>query len=238
MQALPWKPVILGIALFSASSATIFAQSISDRHRAVCTSSNCRAVRAFIKTHYCGKSPFGNGPSDSCEILLPKNPTLGTRATASFNCKWNDAAGKPLCNQTGSISEEIRAGLLKEMHQESLPQRDDHEVFFSVLTSAPTGWLLLEANYEHVKGDELMLCQVLAVVDPDKQLHLLRKVPYQKTDADVPKVTTWSTVDIVNVNGQQEFILEGDAYEDHWFEAIEMHNGNSITVFSGLGYTL
>jgi hypothetical protein len=188
--------------------------------------------------HYCGQSPFGNGPADGCEILPPKKPTLGTSVIANFNCIWSDAEGKPLCSQTGSVPAEIRAELLKEMHQDGLPQRADQEVFFSVLISVRTGWFLLEADYEQIKDDELALCQLLAVVDPEKQLHVLRKVPFQKTDVDLKSVTTWSTLDIVDVHGQQEFILEGDAYEDHWFEAIEMQNGKPITIFSGLGYTL
>lgn len=237
MQAFQCK-LISGIVLFSISSAAIYSQSISDQHRAACTNSNCRAVRAFIKMHYCGESPFGNGPADGCKILPPKKPALGTSVIADFNCNGSNAVGKPLCSQTGSVSADIRAESLKEMHQNGLPQRADQEVFFSVLNSTSTGWLLLEAYYEYVNGDNLTLCQILAVVDPEKQLHVLRKVPYQKTDVDGKTITTWSTVDIVDVHGQQEFILEGDAYEDHWFEAIEMHNGKPVTVYSGLGYYL
>jgi hypothetical protein len=40
------------------------------------------------------------------------------------------------------------------------------------------------------------------------------------------------------VNGQLEFILEGDAYENHWLEADGMKDGALKTIFSGLGYYL
>ena len=69
---------------------------------------------------------------------------------------------------------------------------------------------------------------------------MLRKVPYQKTDADVPQVTTWFPVDIAYVDGdgQAEIVLEGDAYEDHWFEVFDMQDGSFKTIFSGLDYYL
>jgi hypothetical protein len=40
------------------------------------------------------------------------------------------------------------------------------------------------------------------------------------------------------VNGQSEFILEGDAYENHWLEVVGMKDGVFKTTFSGLGYYL
>jgi len=58
--------------------------------------------------------------------------------------------------------------------------------------------------------------------------------------ADKNKVTTWSPLDLADVNadGQIEVILEGDAYEDHWIEVVGMRGGSFRTIYSGLGYYL
>ena len=67
-----------------------------------------------------------------------------------------------------------------------------------------------------------------------------RKLPLKKTDINVPDVTDWTLLDIADTrgNGQLDVILEGDAYEDHWFEVISVQNGSAKTIFSGLGYSL
>jgi hypothetical protein len=33
-------------------------------------------------------------------------------------------------------------------------------------------------------------------------------------------------------------LLQGDAYEDHWLEAVSLGHDSAITIFSGLGYWL
>jgi hypothetical protein len=124
------------------------------------------------------------------------------------------------------------------MRQAGLPVRADKEVFFTVLESKSTGWSLMEAYYGQVEGENLTTCQVITASKQDGQVHLLRKVPFQKTDADGKTVTTWTALDIAEVNGQQEFILEGDAYENHWLEVVGMQDGAFKTIFSGLGYYL
>ena len=35
-----------------------------------------------------------------------------------------------------------------------------------------------------------------------------------------------------------EVVLEGDAYENHWFEVVRIHDGSFKTIFTGLGYYL
>jgi len=42
----------------------------------------------------------------------------------------------------------------------------------------------------------------------------------------------------VDGDGHMELILEGDAYEDHWFEVVSVKDGSFKTIFSGLGYYL
>ena len=94
------------------------------------------------------------------------------------------------------------------------------------------------ANYEHAKGDDLWLCEIVAIFEANHSLHVLKKVVYQKTDFDVPTVMTWFPVDIFNVGGNEVFLFLGDAYEKHWFEAVEAKNGDCETAFTGLGYYL
>jgi hypothetical protein len=101
-------------------------------------------------------------------------------------------------------------------------------------------WSLVEAYYDHIEGSDVTVCQVIAVFGQNSQMSVLRKVPFQKTDADKNTVTTWSPLDLADVNsdGQIEVILEGDAYEDHWIEVVGMKDGSFRTIFSGLGFYL
>jgi len=126
------------------------------------------------------------------------------------------------------------------MLQAGLPVKAEKDVNFIIWEAASSGWSLVWANYEHVNGDDLTLCQVIVVIRSSGQPSILRKVPFQKTDADVPLVTTWFPVDIADVDGdgQKEIILEGEAYENHWLEVVGMQDGSSKTIFSGLGYYL
>lgn len=86
----------------------------------------------------------------------------------------------------------------------------------------------------------MTLTQVIAIVGKNSHVSVLRKAPFQKTDADKNTVTTWSLLDLADVNGdgQIELILEGDAYEDHWIEVVGTKDASFRTIFSGLGYYL
>jgi hypothetical protein len=59
-------------------------QPEEDAHRPPCNSAQCRKVKSFVKTHYCG-APQGNGPDDSCEIRQPKK-RLNIKMTANYDC--------------------------------------------------------------------------------------------------------------------------------------------------------
>ncbi len=126
------------------------------------------------------------------------------------------------------------------MKRLGLPQREERFLNFSIWESNQPGWFVAEAFYRSIGHDKLTLCQVIAIIDRDSSVHVLRKVPFQNTDVDVPTVTTWSLLDIADVNGdgRNEVVLEGDAYEDHWIEVVSMEGGILKTIFSGLGYSL
>ncbi len=109
-----------------------------------------------------------------------------------------------------------------------------------VLRSA-SGLSVMEGAYDHLNGLELRFCEVIVLADANGGVHVLRKVRLRKAEnVDVVDFTTWSPVDIADTDGdgQLEVILDGDAYEDHWFEVVNLQNSAFKTIFSGLGYYL
>jgi hypothetical protein len=209
-----------------------------DPHRPACASARCRKIKSYLKAHYCGESPYGNGPDDGCEIRSPKKLGTGIKVAADFDCKWIEGVRK--CQQRGQPSSEVRSILMGELRRLGLPAKENGPVYFTVWESTVAGWSLAAADYDHSVGDDLMLCQVIVIIDQSSNVRLLRNVRFQKTDVDKPTVTTWSPIDLADVDGDghMEVILEGDAYEDHWFEVDSVQDGASHTIFSGLGYYL
>jgi hypothetical protein len=197
-------------------------------------------IKSFLKAHYCGESPAGNGPDDGCEITRPKNPRSGVKVLADFSCEWDEKEGKSICHQHGQPPSGIRTILVHEMRRLGLPIQAENEIRFTVLKANSFESILAGANYDHAAGQDLKLCSVIAVIDQQSNVHVLRKVPFQKTDADVPAVTSWSVLDLAQVDGdgQVDVILQGDAYEDHWLEVVSVKDGSWKTIFSGLGYYL
>jgi hypothetical protein len=210
-----------------------------DPHRPLCTAPRCEKIKTFLKSHYCGESPFGNGPDDGCDIRVDKKPVANTKIAVDYSCTWSDAEGKSKCEQNGQISTEDRATLLREMHRVGLPQQEEKDVQFKVMKST-SGWSLMTASFDHAEGSDLTLCQVVLVVDQGGKVQVLRKLPIHKTDADVPDATMWSPIDIADVDGDGslEVVLQGDAYENHWFEVVSLREKSFKTIFSGLGYYL
>jgi hypothetical protein len=209
-----------------------------DPHRPSCQSAYCRKIESFLKTHYCGESPFGNGPDNGCEIKRPKTPRTDVKVLADFECKWVEGFSK--CKQHAQPSAETRALLISEMRKLGLPVGNDKQVYFTVWNSTSADWSLAEAYYQESAGTDLTICQLIAIVEDGSRVRVLRKVPFQKTDTDKPAVTTWSPVDLADVDGtgQLDVILEADAYEDHWLEVDSVKDGSPHTIFSGLGYYL
>jgi len=225
------------VSFLAAVGAQANGQDDKDPHRPACTSARCRKIKAFVKAHYCG-APQGNGPDDSCEIRPPKKPGAHVKVAAGFDCSWIEGARH--CQQHGQPSPRVRSILIDELRGLGLPAKAAGQIYFTEWTSASSGWSLAAAHYDRLTGYDLTLCEVILVIDQDSQAHVLRKVSFQKADAEKNTVTTWSPIDLADVDGDGhiEVILEGDAYEDHWLEVDSVQDGSSRTIFSGLGYYL
>ncbi len=236
----PNKVVVAAfLAFISTTSVCGSGEVEKDLHRPPCRSARCRKIQAFIKTHYCGTSPFGNGPDNGCDTSRSDVGREANVATA-YRCKRDDASGKAQCRQRGAPPSDIREALIREMRRAGLPAEADKHVFFTVLEAQTSAVSLAAGNYSRVSGTDLTLCQVILVIRQNETPRVIKKVRFQKTDADVPRVTTWSLVDIADVEGiyEPEFVLEADAYENHWFEVISLEGGTAKRIFSGLGYYL
>jgi hypothetical protein len=232
-----FRPILAIILLagisYSASQTTDTKDK--DPHRPSCTSKRCKQIKLFLKQHYCGE-PVGNGPDDSCDTREVKKPVQTTKITADYECNLNETDGSSKCAQKSEPSSEARALLLREMRRIGLPVGGEKEVHYVVMEST-SGWVLTMANYEHVTGDNVDVCQII-LARKDEDVHVLRALPFQRADADVPEVTRWTPVDIADADGdgRMEVILEADAYENHWFEVVSLQDFR--TIFSGLGYYL
>jgi len=69
------------------------------------------------------------------------------------------------------------------------------------LGSDRAGWSLARAYYSHRIGSDIELCEVVAVVDQNAPVTVLRKLPLKKTDVDVPGVTEWTPLDLADTRG-------------------------------------
>jgi hypothetical protein len=215
-------------------------QRQNDPHRSACTSASCKKIESFVKAHFCGPSPAGNGPENGCDTRYSKQLLTGVNVLAAFDCETSVTDGRPKCRQRSEPSPTIRSILVREMRRLGLPAKAEKDIYFTVWQPASAKWFLAAADYGETYGRQLALCQVILVVDPTGRIQTLRKVQFQKTNADKPTVTTWFPMGIANVDGdgELEIILEGDAYEDHWLEVDKIQRGSFRKVFSGLGYYL
>jgi hypothetical protein len=235
-------PSFLIVALMSlfVTGGQVKALVEKDPHRPACKNAHCRKIKSFVKAHYCGASPFANGPDDGCEIKAPQKPQADVEVIAAYKCEWNKSKQAPQCEQQGQPSAVVRGILIRELQRLGLPANEKGQTFITVWKSTLSGWSLAEADYSRSVGPDIELCQVIVIIDQSLHVIVLRKVPFQKTDADVPRVTQWSPIDIAHVegDGREDIVLEGDAYENHWFEVVSVYDGSAQTVFSGLGFYL
>lgn len=215
-------------------------QREKDPHRPACTSAPCQKAESFVKAHFCGASPFGKGPQNGCDTRYAKQLLIGVNVLAAFDCEWSVADGRPKCRQRSQPSPAIRSLLLGEMRQLGLPAKAEKDIYFTVWQPTSAKWFLAAADYGQASGSDLALCQVIVVVGPGGRVQALRRVQFQKTNADKSTVTTWFPMGIADVDGdgQMEIILEGDAHQDHWLEVDKMQGGSFRKIFSGLGYYL
>jgi hypothetical protein len=221
-------------------AAQAFAQTQADPHRPACSSAACKRIQSYLKAHYCGESPYGNGPDNGCEIRRPRKPQIGVEAIAEYKCAWSDASRSERCSQHGLPPSNVRNLLVDAMRSRGLPLAANGHIYFLVWKSARSGWMLANAHYSRMIGSELHLCDVLALIDPKSRMTVLHSVRFQRTDVDKPTFTQWSPLDLADVagDGSEQIVLEADAYENHWFEVISIRNGAPKTIFSGLGYYL
>ncbi|HEY2031151.1 MAG TPA: hypothetical protein VGH20_18295 [Myxococcales bacterium] len=191
-------------------------------------------MKAFVKKHYCGTSPFGDGPEESCDLPAQSKPVGKIAVQADWRCDWN---GKRVCVQKGRPPAKVRTLALRELHRLGLPPDWSGSIYFTVWNAS--GWRLIEAYASRIDGDEESLCQVILLARPGGDV-VLREVPFAAVDVDGRDRTTWSPVDVIDIDGDgaPEVVLEGDAYEDHWLEVIQLRHGKAQTIFSGLGYGL
>ena len=229
--------VVMLLCIFTPQSK---GQRGNDPHRPACANAPCQKIESFLKANFCGASPFGNGPRNSCDTRAAKQLITGVNVLAAFDCEWNVNNGRPKCRQRSEPSPAIRSALVREMRRLGLPARAEKDIYFTVWQPSSTKWLLAAADYGQANGSDLMLCQVIVVIGPSGRVQPLRKVQFQKTNADKSTVTTWFPIGIADVDGdgQLEIIMEGDAYENHWFEVDQMQGGSFRKIFSGLGYYL
>jgi hypothetical protein len=236
------QKIVLAIAVLFLSivPSELKGQRERDPHRPACTTAPCQKIESFLKANFCGASPFGKGPQNGCDTRYAKQLVTGVNVVASFDCEWSVSDGRPKCRQRSEPSPAIRNILLREMRRLGLPAKAEKDVYFTVWQPSSAKWFLAAADYGQASGNDLALCQVIVVVDSGGRVQTLRKVQFQKTNADKSTVTTWFPMGIADVDsdGQLEIILEGDAYQDHWFEVDKMQGGSFRKIFSGLGYYL
>lgn len=211
-----------------------------DPHRPDCSDAACRKVETFMKRNYCGESPAGNGPDDGCDTRNSKGHLENVKVIADYNCEWNETKNEAECKQDGVLDSELRGILIRHLEKLGMPLNAPGEILFKVWQPSGADWLATQAYYSNRVGGDIELCEVIAVVDKKRRVTALRELPFRRTDSDVPNITDWTLLDIADTrgNGQADVILEGGAYEDHWFEVISLQNGKPKTIFSGLGYYL
>jgi hypothetical protein len=238
-REIPWRATM---AL--ASVLVVFAQVISgaerDPHRPVCATTRCTQIKSYVKAHYCGESPYGNGPDDGCEIVRPKAAQADLEVVAQWSCDWDEQKRERTCRQQGRPPAPIRTIIAREMRRLGLQTAQNAQIKFTVLKSTSAGWSVAEGTYYRLQGENATSCQVVVTVDSSLRVNVLRQHRCHKENPDASEGTSWSPLGIADVDGdgQPDIILEGDEYENHWLEVVGLRGASLRTIFSGLGYYL
>jgi hypothetical protein len=209
-----------------------------DSRRPACNDAQCKKIRSFLKVHYCGESPFGNGPEESCRIIDPGKIDPSVDRIANYD-STREREGR-VFRQHGEAPSEIRKILIDELHKLGLPSEEDEYTYFTVWRSDSSGMYLAEAYHHHQEGYEITICKVILAIDNNSKVLILRKVPFQKVGVDGFFVTIWSLLDLVDVDGDgyPDVVFKADNYENHWLEVDSIRNGSAKKIYSGLGYYL
>src|ERR1700740_2394088 len=129
-----YRPKRVAIAVLMAVfviGQRVMAQTEKDPHRPACTDAYCRKIKSFVKKHYCGESPLGNGPDDSCDLRLPKKHGDVIDVKADFECEWNTSKDASECQQHGQPSAVVRSILVSQLRQLGLPATSSGEIYFA-----------------------------------------------------------------------------------------------------------
>lgn len=217
------------------------AQDRSDPYRPPCQDARCGKIKAFLKSNVCGRSPFGKGPEDGCDIQNLKHSNAA-EVIADYVCDWA-AAGKRSCKQQTMPSLEVRKALERELVRVGLPADAAGSRYFRVWRAKTAGWLLAEVYYFHRTSEHEDLCQVIAVIGQASEVSVLREHGWTRTllrSEGLVDWTPWTPAELADVDGdgQIDVVIKADADENHWLEVFSRKKGVWATVFSGLGYFL
>src|SRR5258708_34886318 len=117
----PKRILLLMLASLTVADARLGAQTEKDPHRPECTDASCRKIRAFLKKHYCGESPAGNGPDESCDLRDREKRSADVTVIADYDCEWNETTNAADCKQQGQITPNLRTIRFRELQQWALP---------------------------------------------------------------------------------------------------------------------
>jgi hypothetical protein len=212
--------------------------SQEDPRHPACNDARCKKIQSFLKAHYCGESPFGNGPEESCRIIDPGEIDPSVDRIANYD-STREREGR-VFRQHGEAPSEIRKILIDELHKLGLPSEEDEYTYFTVWRSDSSGMYLAEAYHHHQEGYAITICKVILAIDNNGKVLVLRKVPFQKVGIDGFFVTIWSLLDLIDVDGDgyPDAVFKADNYESHWLEVDSIRNGSAEKIYSGLGYYL
>ena len=233
--------VTLGAALAACTALC----TLQAAQRQVCTSAQCVQIKSVVKMHYCLPPDKDDrfDPADYCRIRYARTPTLGVKELAVVQCGWSDPkreGGEWVCRQRGEVPRAIRAIVAPRMRELGLPAAEENQITFTVLQWTRTGLLVAAADYSRREGRHLTSCELIVAVDASSHISPLRQSACHVDDADVPRGTSWSLLDIRDVDGdgQPDIVLAANMYENAWLEVVAVRRGVAETIFSGLGVSL